>query len=57
MISIDNAIFVVVVIFLISKIVKSINKPVGDWGVNLEPAVCIVILLIFTAIWGGIFWW
>lgn len=51
-------VFVPVFITLVILIYRSKNdKHVGDYSFDLETPFWVIILIAFTLIWGGIFWW
>jgi K+-transporting ATPase A subunit len=50
-------IFTTIVILLLRKISVSSKEPTGDYGIDIETPIYIILLIAFILIWGGFFWW
>lgn len=48
-------IFIGILILLITRIFK--RKETGDYSMDLERNVWIIVTLAYILVWGGIFWW
>jgi hypothetical protein len=50
-------IFTTIVILLLRKISVSSKESTGDYGIDIETPIYIILLIAFVLIWGGFFWW
>jgi len=50
-------IFTTIVILLLRKISVSSKESTGDYGIDIETPIYIILLIAFILIWGGFFWW
>ena len=50
-------IFSLVIISLIGRLIYTSNESHGDYAIDLESPLILILLIAFVLIWGGIFWW